>query len=66
MGNHNPPGSHLHPAPALTRQTDYLGVFFSKINFLVDENLIGSLQIQVMTLLTGRAAKWIRRIAFMV
>lgn len=66
MGNHNPPGSHLHPVPILTRQTNYLDFFFSKINFLVDENLIGSFQIQVITLFTGRAAKWIRQIAFMV
>lgn len=28
MGNHNPPSSHLHPVPILTRQTNNLGVWF--------------------------------------
>lgn len=68
MGNHKPPGSHLHPVPTLTRQIDYVR-FFSKVNFLFDESLTGSLHSQVMTLsllFTEGTAKRIRQAVFMV
>lgn len=39
MGNHSPPGSHLHPVLTLTRQTDYLG-FFLKSTFCLMKTLL--------------------------